>query len=226
MVDGTSPMVATALGLVAGFVASVPGGPINATLSAEGARRGLRWCLFLGFGAVLMEAIYCTIAFAGFAQIFELGWVRATMELVSFLLMLWLGVKYLRGAPLPGEERVEHFVEETFHPHTAFWTGFLRVLGNPGVLLLWITVAATLLSRDWLENRWDSKWPFVSGVAAGGMGWFLLAGWGVARGRGRFSAGTLRRLSQASGLFLIGVALFVGLRLIKYLASRPFHTAL
>lgn len=220
MVDGSSPLVATGLGLVAGFVASVPGGPINATLIAEGARRGLRWCLFLGFGAVLMEAVYCSLAFAGFAHVFESRLVRATMELVSFLLMLWLGVKYLRGGPIPGVERMEHFVEERFHPHTAFWTGFLRVLGNPGVLLLWVTVAATLLSRDWLENRWDSKWPFVSGVAAGGMAWFGLIGWGVSRGGGRFSPASMRRMSQASGAFLLLVAVVVGARLVALLAHR------
>jgi len=213
-------MVAAGLGIVAGFLTSVPGGPINATLIAEGARRGLRWCLFLGFGAVLMEAIYCTVAFAGFARVFDSRWVRATMELASFLLMLWLGVKYLRGNPIPGAEQMEHFVEERFHPHTAFWTGFLRVLGNPGVLLLWVTVAATLLSRDWLENRWQSKWPFVSGVAVGGMAWFGLVGWGVSRGGGSFSASAMRRMSQTSGFLLLVVALVVGARLVAHLAHR------
>jgi threonine/homoserine/homoserine lactone efflux protein len=160
------------------------------------------------------------VAFAGFAPVFESRWVRATIELVSFLLMLWLGVKYLRGVPIPGEDQVGHFVEERFHPHTAFWTGFLRVLGNPGVLLLWVTVAATLLSRDWLENRWESKWPFVSGVAAGGMAWFGLIGWGVSRRRGSISAAAMRRMSQGSGLLLLVVAVVVGARLIALLAHR------
>jgi threonine/homoserine/homoserine lactone efflux protein len=219
MVEPSTILISAALGWLAGFVTSIPGGPVNATLMAEGGRRGMRWCAFLSVGAVVMEAVYCTMAFAGFAQVFEVRWVRATMELVSFLLMLWLGVKYLRGAPIPGEVQVEHFVEETFHPHTAFWTGFLRVLGNPGILLLWITVAATLLSRDWLENTWDSKWPFVGGVAAGGLAWFGVVSWGVARGRGQLSPRTLRRLAQASGIFLLLVAVVVGSRLVALLAQ-------
>lgn len=213
------PLIAAVLGFVAGFVSSVPGGPVNATLIAEGPRCGLRWCLFLGAGAVVMEALYCACAFAGFAGFFESRWVHATIELVSFLLMLWLGVKYLRGGPLPGEQRMENFVEVTFHPHTAFWTGFFRVLGNPGVLLLWITVAATLLSREWIENRWSSKWPFIAGVAAGGFGWFAVVGWGVTRGHGKFSNKTLRRFSQASGVLLLVVAAVVGSRLVHLLAS-------
>ncbi len=214
----TQSLVAALLGWVAGFVTSIPGGPINATLMAEGPRRGFRWCVFLALGAVLMESVYCGIAFAGFSSFFNSHWIHAAIELVSFLLMLWLGTKYLRGAPIPGQHRVEHFVEETFHPHTAFWTGFLRVLGNPGLLLLWLTVIATLLSRDWISYRWGSKWPFIAGVAGGGMVWFSLVGWGVSRGRGRLSPRALARLSQASGILLLLVAAVVGYRLVELLA--------
>jgi len=211
---------AAALGVVAGFVASIPGGPVNATIVGEAARKGMRWSLFVAFGAVLMESIYCAAAFAGFARLFESRLVRATMELVSFLLMLWLGVRYLVGAPIPGETRGVAMVEHQFHPHTGFWTGFLRVLGNPGILLLWITVTATFTSRDWLQDDWPSKWLFVAGVAAGALGWFATLAWGVTRGHGRISPRALRRLSQASGVLLLAVAVSVGMELVRLLA-RP-----
>lgn len=217
---GAEALLSVALGTVAGFVTSIPGGPINATIVAEAPRRGLRWALFLGLGAVWMEAIYCTCAFAGFAQFLMKGWALAAIELASFILMLWLGLKYVRGGTVPGERRMEALVEEAFHPSSAFWTGFLRVLGNPGVLLLWITVVATLLSRGWLENAWSSKWPFVGGVAAGGFSWFALVGWSVSRGRARFGERTLRRFSMASGLLLLVVAVVVGSRLVRLLAER------
>jgi threonine/homoserine/homoserine lactone efflux protein len=171
-------------------------------------------------GAVVMEAVYCGIAFAGFDALFGSRLFRATMELVSFLLMLWLGVKYLRGAPMPGEARGVRLMEERFHPHTAFWTGFVRVLGNPGILLLWITVTAILLSRDWLTDTWPCKRCFVGGVASGALLWFSLLGWGVTRHRDSISPGALRRLSQVSGLLLLAVAVGVGVRLIGLLAAR------
>lgn len=215
------PLVSAALlGGISGFVASVPGGPVNATLLAEGGKKGFRWALFVGMGAVVMEAIYCGIAFAGFDALFGSRLFRATMELVSFLLMLWLGVKYLRGAPMPGEARGVRLMERRFHPHTAFWTGFVRVLGNPGILLLWITVTAMLLSREWLTDTWPSKRCFVGGVASGALLWFCLLGWGVTRRRESISPGALRRLSQFSGLLLLSVAVGVGVRLIGLLAAR------
>ena len=215
------PLVSAALlGVVAGFAASVPGGPVNATILAEGGHKGFRWAFFVGFGAVVMEALYCAAAFAGFDALFGSRLFRATMELVSFLLMLWLGIKYLRGVPIPGEAQGVRLMEQRFHPHTGFWTGFVRVLGNPGILLLWITVTAMLLSRDWLDDTWPCKRSFVGGVASGALLWFSLLGWGVARHRHSISPLALRRMSQLSGLLLLGVAVVVGVRLVSLLAAR------
>ena len=220
MTENWPHVTAVMLGVVAGFVASMPGGPVNATILGESAAKGIRWALFVGLGAVLMEAVYCAVAFAGFSQLFESRLVRATMELASFILMLWLGIRYLRGVPIPGENRGLAMVEHRFHPHTAFWTGFLRVLGNPGILLLWITVTATFTAREWLHSDWPSRWLFVAGVSAGAFLWFLTLAWCVTRGHGRVSPETLRRLSQGSGILLLGVAVAVGVRLVRLMAER------
>jgi threonine/homoserine/homoserine lactone efflux protein len=215
-----APLQAVLLGFFAGLFAAMPGGPVNATILGEAAHKGFRWVCFVAMGATVMEAIYCSAAFAGFSQLFDSRWVRAAMELISFLLMLWLGIKYLRGTPLPGEQRAERFVEEHFHPHTAFWTGFLRVLGNPGILLLWLTVSAPVLNSGWVRATWDCKWPFIGGAAGGGLIWFLLLGWSVSRGRGRFSPKTMGWLTRASGILLIALAVGVGVRLVMILAPR------
>ena len=144
------PIWAFLVGIVSGLVTSIPGGPVNAAILNEGARRGFARTIFIGAGAVLMEAIYCTIASAGFGEIFGNPTIQAAMELGSFVLTLWLGMKYLLGSPMPGEERGIEMVEHRFHPHAGFWIGFSRVLGNPGILLLWIGVAASLLAHGWL----------------------------------------------------------------------------
>src|SRR5712692_7526739 len=87
--------IAGLTGLLSGFLASAPIGPINLTIIHEGTRRGFFCALMIGLGAVLMESIYCSIAFAGFATFFSSRVIKAAMELISFLLMLLLGVKFL-----------------------------------------------------------------------------------------------------------------------------------
>src|SRR5205814_9121984 len=82
-------------GLASGFLASIPVGPINISIVTEVARRGFGWAFLIGLGATIMEVIYCTVAFAGFTRLFVLRWIKATRELVRFLMMLSLGLNYL-----------------------------------------------------------------------------------------------------------------------------------
>lgn len=207
-------------GVLSGFFVSVPVGPINITILHEGVQRGFRWAMLIGAGAVAMETIYCLIGFAGFSGLFESKLARAAMELASFTLVLYLGIKFLLARSLSGQDPRAKKIEQRLHPHTAFMTGFVRVLGNPAVLLTWITLSATFVSHEWVEARWLHKGLCVAGVAAGATAWFALLSYFVARGQGKFSDRALVRLSQISGIFLLVVALFIGGRLVRLIAQH------
>ena len=142
------------------------------------------------------------------------------MELVSFLLMLFLGLKYLLARSLPATTRSIETVEHRLHPHTAFWTGFVRCLGNPGVLLWWITISATFISHEWMDDTWQSKAACLGGVALGCFLWFTLLSYLVSRGQRKFSTQTLVRMSQFSGASVLVVALVTGVRLVRLLAHH------
>ena len=53
--------------------------------------------------------------------------------------------------------KIEERIEEKLHPHSAFMIGFIRVIGNPGVLLLWIVIAANFISREWVQREGFSE---------------------------------------------------------------------
>ena len=220
MANFSDYLVAVFTGFVSGFLVSIPVGPINISIVNEGARRGFVWAFLIGLGATIMEVIYCAIAFAGFTHLFDSRVVKATMELVSFLLMLFLGVKYLIAHSLPATTRSVESIEHRLHPHAAFWTGLVRCLGNPGVLLFWITISATFISHDWMDDTWQSKGMCLLGVTLGCFSWFTLLSFLVSRGHGRFSTNTLLRMSQFSGASLLIVSLVMGGRLVKLLAHR------
>ena len=121
-----SPLLAAGLtGLISGWLLSIPVGPINLTILNEGARRGFKWAVLIGLGATAMEVIYCFVAFTGFASFFTRGYIKAAMELFSFVFMLFLGIKFLstksvRTPPLrlgAAADRIEARVGERLHPH-------------------------------------------------------------------------------------------------------------
>lgn len=211
-------LVAALTGFISGLVLSIPVGPINLTIINEGARRGFRWALLIGLGATTMEVIYCFIAFTGFASFFTRGYVQAAMELFSFVFLLFLGVKFLlaKSVQTPAFDlgaaahRIEARLGERFQPSSAFMTGLVRVMGNLGVLVFWVVLAANFISREWVPPDWPGKLACVAGVALGTGLWFVGLSWRVSLSKGKFSEQKLLRLEHFSGMVLIVLTLIHG----------------
>ena len=217
MAELDNTTTASITGFVAGFLVSIPVGPINLAIINEGARRGFKWALMIGLGSVTMELIYCAIALAGFSAFVELPVVKAAMELLSFLFLLFLSWKYFSAKTIPDHVHSADVIEQKFHPHSAFMIGFVRVLGNPSVLLLWATLSATFLAHNWVDQTMDDKLGCLLGVASGATLWFFLLAWMVSKGHGRFSPRTLLRVEHISGALLLAAALFIGGRIVLHL---------
>ena len=220
-------VVAVLAGFISGLLVSIPVGPINLTIMNEGARRGFKWAAFIGIGATVMEVLYCSVAFTSFTSWFSNRIIKASMELFSFVFLLFLGVKFLLAksvtSPLQLSESVDRFdaqIEHKFHPRSAFWTGFVRTMANPGVLLFWIILAANFLSREWVQDTWTSKAACIGGVALGVGTWFLGLSWFAARGHGRLSERTLLRMERGSGIGLLALAFAHAVILISQIARH------
>jgi len=220
------------LALIAGFVcalmfASIPVGPINLTILNDGAQRGFSWAFFIGLGAAVMDAIYCAISFTGLSQFFDHGFVKAFMQVMSFVFLLFLGFKFLLAETVKvhskldtAAEKLEARIELKIHPHSAFATGFVRVLANLGVLVAWVVLAANLMSHDLVDEAWLPRVACVAGVFTGTMVWFLILSYGVSRGHGKFGEKTLLRLQHVSGLCLISTAVIEGVKIAWDLARH------
>lgn len=209
-----SILLAAGCGLLFGLILSVPVGPVNLAIINEGARRGFKFALTLGLGASIMEMIYASIAFTGFAGFFTQGLVKTIMEIVSFVFIMFLGLKFLMVKQVPGQGKVGGRLEERLHPKSAFMTGFVRVLGNPGILGGWIVFGAFMLAHDWVQPTWASKSACVLGIGGGTNLWFSTLSYGVSRGYKKFSDQTLVRIERGSGIGLILLGLFYGCRLV------------
>lgn len=205
-------LLSGATGLVSGLLLSIPVGPINLTILNEGARRGFKWGLLIGMGATAMETIYCFIAFTGFAAFLNHGVIKNVMELISFVFLLYLGVKFLLAKPAPpaghpgAGHRIGTRIEERFNPQSAFMTGLVRVMGNVGVLIFWIVLAANFIYRGLVVPDWPNKCLCVAGVTVGTGGWFVVLSRLAALGRGKLSDKTLLRIERGSGIILLILA--------------------
>ena len=236
MADAHPILVAAMAGFVcAVFFSSLPG-PINLTILNEGAQRGFKWAFFIGLGAAVMDIIYCSISFTGISQFIDHGLAQTIMRVMGFVFLLFIGFKFLLAKPQPDSspinlaiEKLEERIEQKMHPHSAFAIGFVRVAANLGVLVAWVVLSATLLStkaffskEEWVDDSIPAKAACVSGVFTGAILWFLFWSFIASRGHGKFSAKTLLRLQQVSGLCLILTAIYEGVRIALHLAKQNF----
>ena len=217
---------------LAGFVSalifsSIPVGPINLTILNEGSQRGFRWALLIGLGAATMDCIYCSVSFTGFSSFFDHGVVKASMQVFSFVFLLFLGAKFLLAQTVhvptkldAASEKIEAKLEVKLHPHSAYMTGFVRVLGNLGVPLFWLVLTANLMAHDWVDDTLVAKVACVFGVALGTSTWFCAFSYAVSRSHGRFSEQTLLRIQHLSGICLIAFGMFDGAHIVWQLAKH------
>jgi threonine/homoserine/homoserine lactone efflux protein len=222
------PLVLAGLtGFISGLILSIPVGPVNLTIMNEGAQRGFIWAALIGLGATLMEVIYCGIAFTGFAELFSGEIMKASMELFSFVFMLFLGIKFLmtKSVPVisPRVSRMSDRIEEKMHPHSAFMIGFVRVMANLGVFAFWIVLAASFISHRWVEPNWPGKMCCVAGVATGTGLWFLALSWGASLGHGKFTERTLLKMEHVSGVGLLILAIIYAGRIIWEISKHNNH---
>lgn len=235
MVNNHPFLLACSVGFLSGLLLSIPVGPINLTIINEGAKRGLKWACLIGVGAVVAETIYCAIAFTGFSSFFTGGYVKVSMELFSFVFMLYLGIKFIltRSSADPTrlspsmeklERKIGNKIEEKLHPHSAFLIGLTRVLGNPGVLLFWIILAANFISREWVPANLAGKSACIAGVVLGTGVWYLFLGWISSKGHGQLDERALVRLERISGAILLAIALIHGIHLIYQLYQAQMIT--
>src|SRR5262249_20060265 len=137
------------------------------------------------------------IAFTGLASFLLTGeYVKAGMELFSFVFMLVLGVKFLMAKSVSVQlgataEKIEARIGEKLHPQTAFMTGFVRVLANPGVMVGWFILAANFIARNWVTPDFVGRMACVAGVGLGTISWFLVLSFSSSRGHGKWSEKTL-----------------------------------
>ena len=118
-------------------------------------------------------------------------------------------------------DRIEVRFEERLYPHSAFMTGLVWVMGNVGVLVFWIILAANFISREWVTPDWPGKLACVTGVAVGTGGWFTGLSWVVSLGHGKLSEKTLLRMEHLSGACLLILALIHGGTIIWKMHNQP-----
>jgi putative LysE/RhtB family amino acid efflux pump len=159
-------------GVLIGFIAAAPIGPVNILVIQRSLQRGVGSALVMGSGAALGDMLFASIAAFGFSTLsVELNAGRATMQIIGGLIMLGFAIFLWRSHPHLNNSgrrppRAPHmaaalFVMTITNPATIVW--FIATFQAVGFQDIGLQSAAATRNASWV----------VLGAFIGSMLWWL-----------------------------------------------------
>jgi threonine/homoserine/homoserine lactone efflux protein len=190
-------------GLVFGFILAATVGPMWVLCFRRTIASGALVGLVSGMGIATADGIYGAIAAFGLTAVsgFLLGY-GFWIGLVGAAFLIYLGIKALTAKPTTLEEEK---VDRTGLAR-AFFSTLGLTLTNPPTILAFAAIFASLglvSTADYAAAAW-----IVLGVFLGSAAWWSILAAGAGRLRGRLSPRLARGINLASGISILGFALW------------------
>jgi threonine/homoserine/homoserine lactone efflux protein len=159
-------------GLLIGFVAAAPIGPVNILVIQRALQRNVRSAMVLGLGAAVGDALFCAIAAFGLAALTaELNASKDLMRILGGIIMLAFAIALWRSQPQlnePGKKlpRARHLAVAIF----------AMTVTNPATILWFVATFQAIGFADigWATSKSAShSGLIIVGVFAGSILWWL-----------------------------------------------------
>jgi L-lysine exporter family protein LysE/ArgO len=196
------------VGLLIGFVAAIPLGPVNVFVISQTLKRDYLHGLMGGLTTAILDFLYSLIALAGFFHIRSALDSRVMIVMKGFgaVILLVLSYRLILTAkrfvlPAPGE-KVQAL---SVRPLVGV---FLLYISNPTIYAFWIAVAGTMIGHNVLgHNVWNTVF-FSIACGVGSLLWYLILVRFVSKRQNRIRPETFRKTLVLLALALIAFAVY------------------
>lgn len=194
------------LGILTGFLAAGLGWQINLIAIQRGIRRGRTAAFLVGCGAILADIIFLWVGLAGTTPILEHPEWWGIIRWVGIVVILGLAARvfFVHSKPRPQVEEVQKR-----NPSRNFAVGFLVVMTNPVVFLMWVGVIGFLRAHFPEARAPWFKELFLAGFLLGGLLWFFPLALIFLKKLKLWTEANHTVISYISGGILVLVALFL-----------------
>ncbi len=196
------------LGILLGWGAAIPIGPMNLEIVRRNLRFGTPYGLALGLGACSADLIYIVLLSMGALIILTHPIVLDIVTVLGSFVLAWFGIMALRTKTKVNN--IETGADNTTALQTtyAWWRhvseGLLMTLVNPYTILFWSSVSTQIANVAHAGT--GSSYLAIIGVIIGTTSWIIVLNATLHHTRHRLSAKTMHYLNMAGGLILLGFA--------------------
>lgn len=196
-------------GLITGFIAAIPLGPVNVYVISQTMKRDFFHGLMAGVTTAVLDTIYCLIAVIGVSQItFNLNKYQAYMKAIAALVLLVLAVRLARQSrSYKNGQATERPLQSSFSAKSLLGVVALYV-SNPSLYFFWLFVAGLVTSHYWVRESGASPWIFALSCGTGGFLWYFILVRYVATKHHQFSPQTFRRIFIVMAVILLILAAY------------------
>jgi len=202
-----------ALGLIIGFLAAVPLGPINVYVVSQTLKRDFFHGMLGGLTASLLDALYCFLALVGVSSI--------TTALVKFNIIFKVGAAAI--LTIIGLRLIFHAQERSEPPEGTkvvaksprpVITVILLYISNPTLYIFWLGVAGMASAHAWVPNTRSREILFSLACGLGSLLWYFLLVRYVHKYHHLIKPRTFRRIFIILAIFLFLLATYSLLSLV------------
>ncbi len=196
------------LGIIIGFLAAIPVGPLNVIAISQTLKRDFFHGLLVGLTAACMDVLYSFAALVGISQAVEdLVPVIPYLKLLGVVLLTAISVRLIMQAKSYQGPKTES--KDVRAAHRPIIAAFLCYVTNPTLYVFWLAVGGAVTAHHWVAN---SGWQSVSFAIACGSGsaiWYFLLTKYVAKYHHQFSPATFKKILVGTAIILLGFAAYL-----------------
>lgn len=204
-------MTALLVGIFIGFVMCIPIGPINVWVINTHLKKGRPRALAIALGGSIMDVVYFFTILSGLSLIHFSESVTGALKSIGILLILVLGV-----VEFFSKNAIEDTPQKRETPKNilaAILLGIIIYTSNPTLIITMTGLGAFVKGLGlFLFDR--ANIAMVSGgLGLGSFLWFIFLVKMVDRYKQAIKEKYLHYFSRVSGILMIGLAIFMGIRL-------------
>lgn len=195
------------LGLIVGFVAAIPLGPINLLAISQVLKRGFLHGFLVGLTAAFLDIVYCFAVLTGISQIASnLKPFLPYFKLFGFVLLIGISIRLMWQSKTYCASRPPR--KNYSDAHRPIIAAFLFYVSNPSLYAFWPAVGGIVTAHQWVSNTGWQPIIFATACGVGSVIWYFILTKYVSKYNHQFEPATFRKILFSTGIILLGYAVY------------------
>jgi len=196
-------------GIVIGFFAAIPIGPINVYAVSQTLKRDFIHGMLVGITSALLDFIFCFAVLTSMRHLIaQLQAVALHVKGLGSLILLFFALRLILQARKEKFKK-EDSRNETLTHHKPVIATMLMYLTNPSLYAFWIAIGGTISAHSIISQSGFHPLLFSGAGFLGTLLWYAILVRYVWKRHYQFTVKIVKRLLYATALILIGLAVYL-----------------